>query len=108
VATLALVACSGGGAAQELSASPSVDAGRADIDWYSLVYQCDESGSPPVILEPAHRVGDRIDTFGQLIQPEVAKTTRVCTYDRAGDGTSDARPASVTPRSRGCDSEVRG
>jgi hypothetical protein len=95
-ATLALVGCSGGGATQEPSASPSVDAGRADIGGYSLAYQCEGSGSPTVILEAGYTASG-IDTFGQLIQPEVAKTTRVCTYDRAGDGTSDARPASVTP-----------
>ena len=27
----------------------------------------------------------------------LAQRTRVCTYDRAGDGLSDARPASVRP-----------
>jgi hypothetical protein len=96
VATLALVGCTGDGAAQEPSASPSVDAGRADIGGYSLAYQCEGSGSPTVILEAGYTASG-IDTFGQVVQPAIAKTTRVCTYDRAGDGTSDARPASVTP-----------
>jgi len=32
-----------------------------------------------------------------LIFPALAQHTRVCTYDRAGDGLSDVRPASVRP-----------
>jgi pimeloyl-ACP methyl ester carboxylesterase len=31
------------------------------------------------------------------LQPEVAEFARVCTYDRAGVGTSDPRPASMEP-----------
>jgi len=96
VATLALIGCTGDEPAQESPLSPSVEAGRADIGGHSLAYQCEGSGSPTVILEAGYTASG-IDTFGQLIQPEVAKTTRVCTYDRAGDGTSDARPPSVTP-----------
>jgi len=38
-----------------------------------------------------------IDTYGPVILPALAQRTRVCTYDRAGDGLSDARPASVRP-----------
>jgi pimeloyl-ACP methyl ester carboxylesterase len=96
VATLTLVACSSGGARVETSSSPAIDAGQADIGGYALAYQCEGAGSPTVILEAGYTASG-IGTFGQLIQREVAKTTRVCTYDRAGDGTSDARPASVTP-----------
>jgi pimeloyl-ACP methyl ester carboxylesterase len=32
-----------------------------------------------------------------LVQPEIAKTTRVCSYDRVGSGWSDARPEVETP-----------
>ena len=38
-----------------------------------------------------------ISTYGPVIVPALARRTRVCTYDRAGDGLSDARPASVRP-----------
>jgi pimeloyl-ACP methyl ester carboxylesterase len=49
-----------------------------------------------VILEAGYTASG-IGTFGQTIQPAVARTTRVCTYDRAGVGVSDPRPASVSP-----------
>jgi hypothetical protein len=96
VTVLALVGCSSGGTSEVATSASSVDAGRADIGGYSLAYQCEGAGSPTVILEAGYTASG-IDTFGEVIQPELAKTTRVCTYDRAGDGTSDARPASVTP-----------
>jgi len=35
-------------------------------------------------------LGDWSTSWGGVVQPEVAKTTRVCTYDRAGFGWSDA------------------
>jgi pimeloyl-ACP methyl ester carboxylesterase len=38
-----------------------------------------------------------ISTYGPVIVPALARRTRVCTYDRAGDGLSDARPAKVRP-----------
>jgi pimeloyl-ACP methyl ester carboxylesterase len=49
-----------------------------------------------VILEAGYTASG-IGSFGETIQPALAGTTRVCTYDRAGVGVSDARPASVTP-----------
>jgi pimeloyl-ACP methyl ester carboxylesterase len=49
-----------------------------------------------VILEAGYTASG-IGAFGETIQPALAGTTRVCTYDRAGVGVSDARPASVTP-----------
>ena len=38
-----------------------------------------------------------ISTYGPVILPALARRTRVCTYDRAGDGLSDARPAAIRP-----------
>jgi pimeloyl-ACP methyl ester carboxylesterase len=38
-----------------------------------------------------------IGSYGPVTLPALARRTRVCTYDRAGDGLSDARPASVRP-----------
>lgn len=76
--------------------SPSLASGRADIGGYSLAYQCEGTGSPTVLLEAGYTASG-IGTFGSDVQPALAATTRVCTYDRAGDGTSDARPKDVTP-----------
>jgi hypothetical protein len=91
---VALASCTG--ATTEATASSSLAAGRADIGGYTLAYQCQGSGSPTVLLEAGYTASG-IGTFGQAIQPALANTTRVCTYDRAGIGVSDPRPASVTP-----------
>ncbi len=96
VGLLFLASCTGGTATTSTAPSPSSAAGRADIGGYSLAYQCEGSGSPTVILEAGYTASG-IGAFGETIQPALAGTTRVCTYDRAGVGVSDARPASVTP-----------
>jgi pimeloyl-ACP methyl ester carboxylesterase len=93
---MTLVSCSGAAATTGTTASPSLEAGRADIGGYTLAFQCEGSGSPTVLLEAGYTASG-IGTFGQAIQPALANTTRVCTYDRAGIGASDPRPASVTP-----------
>ena len=50
---------------------------------------CDGRGSPTVILESGSG-GPSIDWL--MVQPGVAKFARVCSYDRAGYGWSDAGP----------------
>lgn len=77
-----------------LAAPPTV--GYANIGGYRLAYECAGHGSPAVILEAGYTASG-IDTYGPVIVPPLARRTRVCTYDRAGDGLSDARPASVRP-----------
>ncbi|MEJ0064600.1 MAG: alpha/beta hydrolase [Caulobacteraceae bacterium] len=50
---------------------------------------CEGSGSPTVVLE----TGASTDaTDWRLVQDEIAHTTRVCSYDRAGLGGSDPGP----------------
>ena len=50
---------------------------------------CTGSGSPTIVIEGG--LGD--DWIGwQLVQPELARVTRVCSYDRAGLGWSDPDP----------------
>lgn len=70
--------------------------GLADVGGYSLAYECSGSGSPTVILEAGYTASG-VDTFGPTILPALARTTKVCTYDRAGDGASDPRPTRVRP-----------
>jgi pimeloyl-ACP methyl ester carboxylesterase len=48
------------------------------------------SGSPTIVLDAG--LGNDALIWGG-VQPELSKTTRVCAYDRAGFGWSDARPA---------------
>ena len=96
---LAVAACSGqappAGPARP-PAAPQPRIGYANIGGYRLAYECAGHGSPTVILEAGYTASG-IDTYGRAVLPALARRTRVCTYDRAGDGLSDARPASVRP-----------
>jgi pimeloyl-ACP methyl ester carboxylesterase len=61
-----------------------------DVGGYQLHLYCtgaNVNGSPTVILEQG--LGG-ISSGWALVQPEVAKGTRVCSYDRAGMGWSDS------------------
>ena len=93
---LAAVACSGQGAParQPTTAQPKIE--YADVGGYRLAYECAGAGQPAVILEAGYTASG-VDTYGPTILPALAGRTRVCTYDRAGDGVSDARPDSVRP-----------
>lgn len=61
-----------------------------DVGGHRLHINCTGSGSPTVVIEAG--LGDWSTSWGGYVQPEVAKTTRVCTYDRAGLGWSEAGP----------------
>ena len=60
-----------------------------DVGGYSLYLNCTGSGNPTVILESG-LTGDF--TSWNTTQPEIAKFTRVCSYDRAGLSYSDPGP----------------
>lgn len=78
----------------DLAANPPP--GRlVDVGGYKLHIWCTGSGEPTVILEAG--LGGSSADWG-YVQPEVAKFTRVCSYDRAGMGYSDPRPS---PRTAG-------
>jgi pimeloyl-ACP methyl ester carboxylesterase len=66
-----------------------------DVGGYRLHIHCTGTGSPTVVIESGW--GDMSASWG-WVQPEVAKTTRVCTYDRAGMGWSEASPQPRTAR----------
>ncbi len=68
-----------------------------DVGSYKLHIHCVGQGSPTVVLDS---LGDGTSVHWAWVQPEIAKTTRVCAYDRArrgwseaGSGTRDARRA---------------
>ena len=63
-----------------------------DVGGFRLHINCTGTGSPTVVIDAG--LGDWSTMWG-FVQPEVAKTTRVCTYDRAGNGWSEAGPAST-------------
>jgi len=60
-----------------------------DIGGYRLHLHCNGTGSPTVLFEAG--IGDDSLTWAG-VQPAIAKTTRACSYDRAGYGWSDPSP----------------
>jgi len=58
-----------------------------DIGGLRLHINCTGAGSPTVIMEAGPNDSSVI---WQLVQPEITRFTRICSYDRAGLGWSDA------------------
>jgi pimeloyl-ACP methyl ester carboxylesterase len=73
------------GAASDASAYP-MRGQLIDVGGHRMHLNCTGSGSPTVILQPG--LGEMSSNMG-WIAPAVAKTTRVCVYDRAGRGWSE-------------------
>ena len=67
-----------------------------DVGGYRLHINCAGTGGPTVVIDAG--AGDWSASWSSWVQPGVAKTTRVCTYDRAGMGWSDPGPL---PRTAG-------
>lgn len=66
-----------------------------DVGGFRLHSRCSGEGSPSIVLDAA--LGGSSLSWS-LVQPELAKLTRVCSYDRAGFGWSEAGPM---PRTAG-------
>ena len=68
-----------------------------DVGDYSLHLNCTgEAGGAPTVVMDSGLGGTVLDW--QLVQPELSRSTRVCTYDRAGMGWSDSGAQSRTSR----------
>ncbi len=67
-----------------------------DVGGRRLHLDCSGSGSPTVILEAGM---NEFSLSWAAVQPEIAKFSRVCSYDRAGLGWSD--PSPLPPASEG-------
>ena len=79
---------------KDLAATPPP--GRlVDIGGYRLHLWCTGDGAPAVILDTG--LGGSSADWG-FVQPDVARFTRVCSYDRAGMGYSDPGPSPRTAR----------
>ena len=59
------------------------------VDGFRLNLYCTGSGSPTVVFDSGW--GDWAPAWSK-VQPEIAKWTRACSYDRAGTGFSDPGP----------------
>ena len=66
-----------------------------DVGEYRLHIHCTGEGSPPVILEAGAASPGLIWTY---VQEEIAGSTRICSYDRAGFGWSDSAPGPLSPQ----------
>ena len=71
-------------------AAPVAGDRLVDVGGHRLNIRCTGSGTPTVVLEPG--LGESASAIAKWIAPEVARTTRVCVYDRAGHGRSDIAP----------------
>jgi pimeloyl-ACP methyl ester carboxylesterase len=60
-----------------------------DLGGHRLHLHCTGRGSPTVVIENGF---DELSTDWARVQERVARTTRICTYDRAGYGWSDPGP----------------
>lgn len=64
-----------------------------DVGGFKMHIYCMGEGSPTVILET---LSGGTSSYWGWVQPEVAKETRVCVYDRAGRGWSEADPQPIS------------
>jgi pimeloyl-ACP methyl ester carboxylesterase len=95
VAVLVLVGATYQGVATALERHRYPRPGRMiDIGDHQLHLYCTGTGSPTVVLE-APATG--MSSAWGLVQPSVAKLTRVCSYDRAGLGWSEAGDRGYSP-----------
>jgi pimeloyl-ACP methyl ester carboxylesterase len=99
---LALVAV--GGATETLQAAtehpeaPLAGSRLIDVGGHRLNIRCTGTGGPTVVLEPG--LGESASAMARWIAPDVARTTTVCAYDRAGHGRSDPAPATPADAAR--------
>jgi pimeloyl-ACP methyl ester carboxylesterase len=85
--------------AQDSSRAPFPPPGRLiDVGGWKLHLNCAgaKTGSQPIVILESG-IGD-FSVEWSLVQPGVAKFTRVCSYDRAGDGWSEMGPFPRTYR----------
>ena len=70
------------------SAASAMPGRLVDVGGHRLHIDCTGTGSPTVVLEPG--MGEISPMMAAWIAPDVATTTRVCVYDRAGRGWSES------------------
>jgi pimeloyl-ACP methyl ester carboxylesterase len=91
---LAILLAGLGALAQAATKAPDVTAGAmpgrlVDVGGYRLHLSCTGTGAPTVVL--LNGLGETSPLWAR-VNPVIAVTTRVCAYDRAGQGWSDDSP----------------
>jgi hypothetical protein len=67
---------------------------KVDVGGYKLAIECSGHGSPTVVLDSGFSTPR---SAWYWVVPKLRRTTRVCSYDRAGLGQSQQRPDTITP-----------
>jgi alpha/beta hydrolase family protein len=67
---------------------------KVDVGGYKLALECYGTGTPTVVLDSGFSTPR---SAWYWVMPKLQRTTRVCSYDRAGLGQSQRRPDSITP-----------
>ena len=86
VCLVAVLAACGG---EDQASTPSGSPGLVDVGGRLLYLTCQGEGSPTVVLEAG---GTGNSANWSPVQPDIATFTRVCAYDRAGEGFSNSVP----------------
>jgi pimeloyl-ACP methyl ester carboxylesterase len=81
--------CATSGSAHSSPYAIGASSGFVTVDGHRMYYACSGAGSPTVVLDAGSP-----DTSGtwKSVQPQIARVTRVCAYDRAGLGRSAPPP----------------
>jgi pimeloyl-ACP methyl ester carboxylesterase len=92
--TLAMLLAGLGGLYQATTKAPEASAGPmpgrlVDVGGYRLHLSCTGTGAPTVVL--LNGLGETSPLWAR-VTPAITATTRVCAYDRAGQGWSDNSP----------------
>jgi pimeloyl-ACP methyl ester carboxylesterase len=88
ISVLVVAACSSAAAAWPLRGGEA-KSGFVSVDGHEMYYECSGAGTPTVVLDAGSP--DTSATW-RSVQPQIAKLTRVCAYDRAGLGRSSPAP----------------
>jgi len=91
ISTVLLIA--GASAKKRLMAQNPAPGQLVDAGGFKMHIHCTGEGSPTVILVSGL---DDFSVMWSSVQPEIAKVARVCSYDRAGLGWSEASPSPRT------------
>ena len=98
---ISLLAVGAFGQESAMSATaPQAPGQMVDLGGYKLHVWCMGKGTPAVVLSPG--AGDFSFAWA-LVQPKIAASTRVCSYDRAGEAWSDLGPQPRTMRQEAFD-----
>jgi pimeloyl-ACP methyl ester carboxylesterase len=85
----AVAATVGTVASSTAAGAPPMGLGFVRIDGHRMYYECRGHGTPTVVLDAG---SPDTSSAWRYVQPEIARRTRVCAYDRAGLGRSAPPP----------------